>query len=328
MKKLVSGIKPTGNLTIGNYIGAIKQFIELQNQYESLIFVADLHSITVPQSKNELRHTIKNVVALYIACGLDPEKTTIYIQSENPYHAHLSWILECHSYIGELNRMTQFKDVAKKQNDTTITCGLYTYPVLMASDILLYDADIVPVGDDQKQHVELTRNIAERFNNRYGKTFKIPKPIIAKEGARIKDLQNPTKKMSKSDESDKGSILLLEPIESIRKKIMSAVTDTDNKIIFDELNKPGISNLITIYSTLENIPIKEVEQKFENASYKDFKIEVSNVIIKTLEPIQKKYQELINAKIIDSILDNGIKKVIHIAQNKCKEVEQKIGLGR
>jgi tryptophanyl-tRNA synthetase len=266
MERLVSGIKPTGGLTLGSYIGAIKQFIELQNNYESYVFVADMHAITVPQIKDELQRNIKDMVAIYLACGLDPKHTTIYIQSENPYHAQLSWILGCHTYLGELNRMTQFKDKNQKDGGSNLSCGLFTYPVLMASDIVLYDADIVPVGEDQKQHVELTRNIAERFNNKYGYTFKVPKPIIPKEGARIKDLQNPTKKMSKSDDDHRGCILLLDEEDAIRKKIMSAVTDSDNKIYFDEENKPGISNLMTIYATLNNMTIKEVEQKFEDSN--------------------------------------------------------------
>jgi tryptophanyl-tRNA synthetase len=328
MKKLISGIKPTGELTLGNYIGAIKQFIEFQKNYETYIFVADLHAITTPQDKTSLRKRIKDIVAIYIACGLNEKDTTIYLQSENPYHAHLGWMLNCYTYIGELNRMTQYKDTIKNESKGNITSGLYTYPVLMASDILLYDADIVPVGDDQKQHVELTRNIAERFNNKYGNVFIIPEPIIPKDGARIKDLQNPTKKMSKSSELDKGCILLLDSPQLIRKKIMSAVTDNDNKIIFDVKNKPGISNLITIYSSLEHITKKETEERFKDSNYGQFKDAVANSVIKTLEPIQKKYNELINSNVIDEILDKGIKKVLPLAEAKCKEVEEKIGLGR
>ncbi|MDD4643802.1 MAG: tryptophan--tRNA ligase, partial [Bacilli bacterium] len=224
MKRLVSGLKPTGGLTLGSYIGAIRQFIELQKNYESYVFVADMHAITTPQDKEELRKNIKDMVAIYLACGLDPNHTTIYIQSENPYHAQLSWILECHTYLGELNRMTQFKDKSQKIGKNTISCGLYTYPVLMASDIIIYDADIVPVGEDQKQHVELTRDITERFNKKYGDVFKVPMSIIPKEGARIKDLQDPTKKMSKSDDVHRGCILILDEEDVIRKKIMGAVT--------------------------------------------------------------------------------------------------------
>lgn len=328
MERLISGIKPTGGLTLGSYIGAIKQYVELQRDYESYVFVADMHAITVPQDRDELRKNIKDIVAVYIACGLDPEETTIYIQSENPYHAQLSWILECHTYLGELNRMTQFKDKNQKEGNQNLSCGLYTYPVLMASDIIIYDADIVPVGEDQKQHVELTRNVAERFNNKYGYTFKVPKPVVPKEGARIKDLQDPTKKMSKSDEDHKGCILLLDDEIIIRKKIMSAVTDSDNKVHFDEQNKPGISNLMTIYGSLSNISIEEVEDKFKDSNYGTFKKEVADAVVNTLIPIQKRYNEIINSSLIDDVLDRGIKKVREMAKNKCLDVQKKIGLGR
>ncbi|HHT38225.1 MAG TPA: tryptophan--tRNA ligase [Mollicutes bacterium] len=328
MERLVSGIKPTGGLTLGSYIGAIKQFVELHKNYETFVFVADMHAITTPQEKEKLRQNMKDIVAVYLACGLDPEKATLYIQSENPYHAQLSWILECHTYLGELNRMTQFKDKNQKQGDKNLSCGLYTYPVLMASDILLYDADVVPVGDDQKQHVELTRNIAERFNNRYGNTFKVPEPIIPKAGARIKDLQDPTKKMSKSDDDSRGCILLLDSEEVIRKKIMSAVTDSDNKIIFDEKNKPGISNLIMIYAALNNLKVEEVEEKFAGYNYGSFKSEVADAVINTLRPIQEKYKEIINSQLVEDVLDKGVEKVIKIAEAKCREVQEKVGLGR
>jgi tryptophanyl-tRNA synthetase len=224
--------------------------------------------------------------------------------------------------------MTQFKDKAQKRDSQVLSCGLYTYPVLMASDILLYDADIVPVGEDQKQHVELTRNIAERFNKKYGDTFKVPKPIIPKEGARIKDLQNPTKKMSKSDEDHRGSILLLDEEEVVRKKIMSAVTDSDNKIYFDEDAKPGISNLMTIYATLRNMNMKEVEEKFKDSNYGTFKREVADAVIDTLKPIQDKYKEIINSTLIDEVLNRGIEKVEGMAREKCRLVQEKVGLGR
>ena len=328
MERLVSGIKPTGELTLGSYIGAIKQYIELQKKYESYVFVADLHAITVPQEKEELRKNIKDIVAIYLACGLDYKKTTIYLQSENPYHAQLSWILECNTYLGELNRMTQFKDKNKKSDNKSLSCGLYTYPVLMSSDILLYDADIVPVGEDQKQHVELTRNIAQRFNNKYGETFKIPRPVIPAEGARIKDLQDPLKKMSKSDDDHRGSILLLDKEDVVRKKIMGAITDSDNKIYFDEENKPGISNLMTIYGSLCNMKLEEVEEKFKDSNYGTFKKEVADVIVETLEPIQNRYKDIISSFLIDEVLDEGLAKVIEIARTKCLEVQERVGLGR
>lgn len=328
MERLVSGIKPTGGLTLGSYIGAIKQFVELHKSYESYIFVADMHAITTPQEKKELRNNIRDMVAIYLACGLEPDNATIYIQSENPYHAQLSWILECNTYLGELNRMTQFKDKNRKEGSKSLSCGLYTYPVLMASDIILYDADVVPVGEDQKQHVELTRNIVERFNNKYGSTFKMPRPIIPEAGARIKDLQNPKMKMSKSDSDSRGCILLLDEENVIRKKIMSAVTDSDNKIIFDEENKPGISNLMMIYASLKDIKLDEVERKFVNSNYGEFKKAVADAVINTLKPIQEKYKEIINSSLIDEILNKGIEKVIPLAKDKCLEVQEKIGLGR
>jgi len=328
MERLVSGIKPTGVLTLGSFIGAIKQYIELQNNYESYIFIADMHAITVPQNRDELRNNIKSIVAIYLACGLDYNKTIIYVQSENPYHAQLAWILGCNTYLGELNRMTQFKDKNQQEGNQSITSGLYTYPVLMAADIILYDADVVPVGDDQKQHVELARNIVERMNNKYGDIFKLPKPLIPKVGARIKDLQEPNKKMSKSDGECKGSILLTDNEVIIRKKVMSAVTDGDNKIVFDEENKPGISNLITIYSSLSNSTIKEVEEKFKTLNYGEFKKEVADIIVNTLKPIQEKYSEYINSDLINKVLDRGLEKVLPLSAKKCAEVQNKIGLGR
>ncbi len=325
-KRLLSGIKPTGELTIGNYIGAIKQFVKMQEDYETYIFVADMHALTIYNDPKELHEKIRRITALYLACGLDPKKNTIFLQSENLYHANLSWVLECNSYIGELSRMTQYKEKSQNLNNNSITCGLFTYPVLMASDILLYDTDVVPVGIDQKQHVELARNIAIRFNNRYGTTFKVPEPIIPKEGAKIKDLQNPTKKMSKSDDNEKGYILLLDDIEKARKKIMSSVTDSDNKIKYDEENKPGISNLITIYSSLTDITIEETEKKFKDSNYGEFKKEVANVVCNFLEDIQKRYNEIINSNLVDQVLDEGNKKTTLLAKAKYEAVKNKIGL--
>ena len=240
MKKLLSGIKPTGELTLGNYIGAIKQFVKMQEDYESYIFVADLHALTVYNDPETLRRRTRDIIAVYLACGLNPEHTTLFMQSENLYHPLLGWVMECNSYMGEMSRMTQYKEKSKNKNESAISCGLFTYPDLMAADILMYDADVVPVGIDQKQHVELARNIAERFNNKYGDTFVVPEPIITKEGAKIYDLQEPTKKMSKTADNDKGCILLLDDIEKARKKIMSAVTDSESIVKYDPENKPGI----------------------------------------------------------------------------------------
>ena len=328
MKRLLSGIKPTGELTLGNYIGSIRQFIEMQKNYESLIFVADLHALTVYNDPKILNERIKKLVALYLACGLDPKETTIFLQSENLYHTALSWVLECNSHIGELNRMTQFKDKSQGKNNEAISCGLYTYPVLMASDIIIYDADVVPTGIDQKQHVELARNIAERFNNRYGYTFKIPEPVIPSVGAKIKDLQNPTKKMSKTEENPKGYILLLEEPNVARKKIMSAVTDSEAVVRYDEENKPGISNLMTIYSSLTNKTYEEIETEFKECNYGTFKTKVADEVEKLLTKIQSKYNEIINSNLVNEVLDEGIKKVLPISKEKLNEVYKKIGLGR
>lgn len=326
MERLLTGLKPSGELTIGSYLGSIKQMVEYQNEYETFMFVPDLHAITVSQNPEELKSRIRKNIALYIACGINPEKVTLYIQSENLYHANLSWILECNSYFGEMSRMTQFKD--KHSKGENITTGLFTYPALMASDILLYDADLVPVGKDQKQHVELARNIAERFNSKYGETFKVPSGLIPKTGAKIKDLVDPSKKMSKSEENYKGTILLLDSEKDIRKKIMSAVTDSDNKIYFDEENKPGISNLLTIYSSFKGINIKESEKIFENSNYGTFKKEVADVVATKLLEIQEKYQNIINSDLIDKILDEGRDKTIKLAKEKYEIVRKKIGLGR
>jgi len=329
MERLLSGIQPSGELTLGNYIGAIKNFVELQKEYESFVFIADMHSITVSQDPNSLQKKIRSLIGIYLACGLDPKHTSLFIQSENKYHANLSWILECNTYIGELNRMTQFKDKSSNKKDDGISCGLYTYPALMAADILMYDADVVPTGIDQKQHVELTRDLATRFNNKYGETFKIPKPIIPKLGAKIMDLQNPTKKMSKSSPIDhKGSIRLLDDLEIARKKIMSAITDSESIIKYDEANKPGISNLITIYSCLTNKSIKEIENEFDGNNYGTFKKCVADIVVDFLGNLQSKYNEIINSDIIDKVLDEGLAKTENIAKTKVIDVFNKVGLGR
>ena len=326
MKRILTGLKPSGELTLGSLIGGIKGTVERQSEYESFIFVPDMHAITVKQDPKELRERIRKNVALYIASGVDPEKNTIYLQSENLYHANLSWVLECTTYMGEASRMTQYKDKSGKGENVTV--GLFTYPILMASDILLYDADLIPVGIDQKQHVELARNIAERFNKTYGDTFKVPEPLIPKVGAKIMDLQNPTKKMSKSDESYKGVILLLDDEKTIRKKIMSAVTDSDAKIYYDPETKPGISNLLTIYSSLKNISIQETEKYFKDYNYGNLKKEVADLVVEVLLSIQEKYNNLINSTEIDEILNKGKEKTNKIAKEKMEEIFSKVGLGR
>lgn len=326
MEKILTGLQPTGSITLGNYIGSIRQVVKYQEMYDSYIFIADLHSITVPQDPETLRKNIKSLVGLYLACGIDPKKNKIFIQSENEYHANISWLLECCTYYGELSRMTQFKDKSKKSQN--FTSGLLTYPVLMASDILAYDVDYVPVGIDQKQHVELARDIAERFNNKFGETFKIPEPLIAKEGTKITDLQDPTKKMSKSAENKKGVIFLLDDLEAIRKKIMSATTDSEMLIKYDPENKPGISNLINIYISLTGKTIEETEKEFENSNYGEFKRNVANVVVDFVSKIQGRYNELMQSDELDKILDEGIKSVLPVAKAKYEEMKKKMGLGR
>ncbi len=327
MKKIFSGIKPSGDLTLGNYIGAITNFIKLQHEYECYFCVVDLHAITVPQIKLELKKRIKDIAAFYIACGIDPNKSTIFIQSEVHAHTELSWILECNTYIGELNRMTQYKDKANKVGTDGLSSGFYTYPVLMASDILLYDSDLVPVGEDQKQHVELTRDIATRFNNKHGDTFTIPEHLIPKVGARIMDLQEPTKKMSKS-ENDKGCILLLDEANIIRKKIMSAKTDSEMKIKYDVLNKPGISNLLSIFSIITKKSINSLENEFKNCNYGEFKKALANELINIIHPIQQKYENIRTSRELDEILDEGAKKANYLANKKVRKVKKRLGLLR
>lgn len=326
MKRILTGLKPSGELTLGSLIGGIKQSIKYQDEFDSFIFVPDLHAITVPQDANLLKMRIKKNVALYIACGIDPKKNTIYIQSENPYHTNLSWILECSTYMGEASRMTQYKD--KTSKGEVVSVGLFTYPILMASDILLYDADYVPTGIDQKQHVELCRDLAERFNKKYGETFKVPQPMIPETGAKIMDLQNPTKKMSKSEENPKGVILLLDDEKTIRKKIMSAVTDSDATICYDPENKPGISNLLTIYASLQEIGIAETVDHFKDYNYGNLKREVADVVVEKLSEIQTKYNEIINSDKLEQILNEGRDKSLLIAKAKYEEVITKMGLGR
>ena len=326
MKRVLTGLQPTGVITLGNYIGAIRQMAEVDDSTENFIFIADMHAITINQDPISLRNNIKSLVALYLACGIDPKKNTIYIQSDNPYIASISWMLECNTYYGELSRMTQFKDKSKK--NANFTSGLLTYPVLMAADILAMDIDLVPVGIDQKQHVELARDIAIRFNNKYGETFKIPEPVIKEDGTKIADLQNPNKKMSKSSESDKGVIRLLDDLKTVRKKIMSATTDSEMNIKYDPINKPGISNLINIYRSLTNKSISEVEEEFKDTNYGTFKTKVADVVVDLLADIQNKYNEILKSEYLDEILDNGAKINIEITKKFYEKMKKSIGLGR
>ena len=325
MKRILTGLQPTGEITLGNYIGAIRQVSKYQEEYDSYIFIADLHAITIPKEPEELRNNIKKLLNLYLACGIDPKKNKIFIQSDNEYHCNISWMLECNTYYGELSRMTQFKDKSRKNQ--SFTSGLLTYPVLMAADILAYDVDYVPVGIDQKQHVELARDLADRFNKKYGDTFKLPEPLITKEGTKIMDLQDPTKKMSKSSESKKGVIYLLDDLDIIRKKIMSATTDSDNYIKFDVEDKPGISNLINIYASLSGINIQEVEEKFKDSNYGEFKKEVANLVVEKVSTIQEKYNELLKSDKLEEILNDGIEAVRPMAKKKYEIMKQKLGLG-
>ena len=326
MKKILTGLKPTGELTLGNYIGAIKQMKQLQDNYESYLFVADLHALTVPQDPKELKRRIKDFLALYIACGIDPKKNMIYLQSENEFIPAISWLLECTTYHGEATRMIQFKEKSKQHKNFSV--GLLTYPILMAADILYADIDLVPVGIDQKQHVELARDIAIRFNKMYGDTFVVPEPLISETGTKIKDLKNPTKKMSKSEENPNGVILMLDDEKKIRKKIMGATTDSDMSVHFDEENKPGISNLMNIYSALTDCSIEDIEKEFEGANYGTFKKKVADVVVDVLTKIQTRYQELLTSDELDQILNEGITKSRELAKKKYLEMTKLMGLER
>ena len=328
MERLLTGLQPSGSLTIGNYCGSISQVANYQKKYETFLFVPDMHAITVPQDPDALHKNIINAVAMYIACGIDPELPDmhIYIQSENLYHANLSWILECHTPHGDLTRMHQFK--MKSAKNEAFTEGLVTYPDLMAADILLYDAKYVPTGIDQKQHVELARNLAERFNNRYGELFVIPEPLIPTVGAKIRDLQNPEAKMSKSAENPKGSIFLADDEKQIRKKIMSAVTDSDGEIRYDEENKPGVSNLLTLYSVFAEVSVEDAVKKSEGGGYGDLKKGVAEVVVPKIVSFQDKYNKIISSGIVDDVLDAGRDYSNKIAEEKYEKVRKAVGFGR
>mgnify|MGYP000101254906 FL=1 len=331
MKTLVSGIQPSGRLTLGNYLGAIKNFVALQDEgefEEFFVFIADLHAITVPKDPTMLRQSIKKLAALYLACGLNPEKITLFIQSEVHEHAEIGYLLQTITYIGELERMTQYKDKKAKQVEG-VSSALLTYPVLMAGDILLYNANGVPVGQDQKQHLELTRTLAERFNSKYSETFNIPDALIVKEGAKIMSLQDPSKKMSKSDPLEKASIYLDDSEAVIRKKIASAVTDSDGIIKYDEVNKPGISNLLNILSCCTNKSISDLETEFEGVGYGEFKKAVADAIITLLMPIQEKYEKILADKdYLNKVLDDGAQKASYFARKTLSKVKRKMGVGR
>lgn len=325
-KIMLTGLQPTGVITLGNYIGAIRQMVEYQEEYKSIIFIADMHAITVPIDSEVLAQNIRQLVALYIACGIDPKKNLIFLQSDNEYHANIAWMLECNTYFGELSRMTQFKDKSAKH--ANFTTGLFTYPVLMAADILAYGTHYVPVGIDQKQHVEIARDIAIRFNKKYGDTFVVPEPLIRAAGTKIMDLQDPTKKMSKSSESQKGVIRILDDVEVIKKKINSAVTDSIGKVNYDPENQPGVTNLINIYMSLSGLSKEEVVEKFADCNYGTFKKAVGELVADTFSKIQTRYNELINSDELDKILDDGRDAARAMAREKYEMMKKKIGLRR
>ncbi len=326
-KKIIfSGVAPSGNIHIGNYLGSLKQWVELQNtgEHQSIFCVVDEHAITTPQVPEKLRAKILEVFTLYLALGIDPEKSIIFIQSSVSEHAELGWILNTITPVGELERMTQFKDKSKKQK--SVLAGLLNYPVLMAADILLYKTNLVPVGEDQLQHIEMTRALAKKFNNAFGETFAIPEPILNKEGKRIMGLDDPTKKMSKSAQNPHNYVALLDSPETIREKIKSAVTDSGNEIKFDEKEKPAISNLLTIFSLFSGKSIAELEKGYAGKNYSVFKKDLAEAVIEGLSPIQKKYKELsANPDYIKKVLRQGAEKAKTIASQTMKEVREKIG---
>ncbi len=329
MKTIFSGIQPSGNgnLHIGNYIGAIKQWVDLQNEADCFFCIVDLHAITVVQDPKVLREKILEVAALYLACGINPEKAHIFIQSENPNHANLAWILNCFTPFGQLERMTQFKDKSAKQQEGT-TAGLFDYPVLMAADILLYQTDEVPVGEDQKQHIELTRDVAEKFNNKFGQVFKLPHPRILKETAKIMSLQNPTAKMSKSDKDSSGTINLLDDEKIITEKIKRAVTDSEGSVRFS-LEKPTVSNLLTIFSSVSGKSIEQLENEYKDRGYGDFKSGLTEAIINFLNPLQEKYNQIRGDEDgLRKILDEGRDYSIEKSSATLAKVKNLVGLGR
>ncbi|MDD4291224.1 MAG: tryptophan--tRNA ligase [Clostridia bacterium] len=326
MKKVVfSGVQPTGKLTLGNYLGAIRNWGQFQDDYECIYCVVDLHSITVKRVPAELRRQTYETLALYIACGIDPQKSILFVQSHVPAHAELTWVLNTITYVGEMNRMTQFKDKSSKHADN-INMGLMDYPVLMASDILLYKTDLVPIGADQKQHLEIARDIAIRFNAQYSDTFTVPDGYIPKVGAKIMSLQQPTQKMSKSDENEKASIYLLDDADAIVRKFRSAVTDSDGEVRFDEVNKPGISNLLGIYSLLSDKTIDEAEIEFANCGYSVFKDAVADAVIQKLAPIQAEQKRLLDDKdYLTEIMRQGAEKANCLARKTLSKVYRKVG---
>lgn len=323
-KRIFSGMQPSGVITLGNYLGALNNWTKLQDEYDCLYCIVDMHAITVRQDPAKLRKQARDLLVQYLAVGLDPEKNIIYYQSHAPQHAELAWILNCYTYMGELNRMTQFKDKSAKHAEN-INAGLFTYPVLMAADILLYQTDLVPVGEDQRQHLEITRDIAGRFNSIYGDTFKIPEAYIGKVGAKIMALQEPTKKMSKSDENQNNIITLMDDPKVIMNKIKRAMTDSDNEVRFSE-EKPGISNLLGIYCAVTGSTIEAAEREFVGLGYGAFKTAVGEAVVADLEPIQKRVKELeANKDYLDAIIKSGAEKAGRLAERTLTKVQKKVG---
>ena len=328
-KRIFSGVQPSAIPTIGNYIGAMKNFVALQDEYDCTYCIVNQHAITVPQDPKKLKQQTRSLAALYLAIGLDPEKSTIFVQSEVPAHAQAAWIVQCNVGVGELERMTQYKDKSQKQQ--SVSAGLLTYPPLMVADIVLYNAEVVPVGDDQKQHMELTRDFVERFNSRYGngnQLLVMPEPFIPKAGARVMSLQTQTKKMSKSDANVKEYISMLDEPSVIRKKIKSAVTDSSGVIEFDPAEKPGVSNLLTIFSAFSGESVESLVERFKGVGYGQFKEELADAIIAVMEPIQERYYELLKSDKLDEILDEGAKKANYVANKTLRKMEKAVGLVR
>ena len=324
MDHILSGIKPTGQLTLGNYIGAINKFVKLQDTGESFLFIADLHALTLPIEPEVLSTNSRDLAAFYLAAGLDPNKSNIFLQSDVSAHAELAIILQNYLYMGELSRMTQFKDKASKMKEEAIGLGLFAYPVLMAADIVLYDSKVIPVGEDQVQHVELARDLVKRFNNRYGEVLVMPRAEVAKVGARIMSLSDPTKKMSKSD--PKGDIYLKDDPAVMRKKIMSAVTDMEAHVHYDPEKQPGISNLMTILSSLTGKSFEDIEKEFEGKGYGDFKRAVADAVVNELEPLQQRAKQIIESGLVDKVLEQGAKRANEIASEVLARVQKAVGL--
>ncbi len=324
-KIILSGMQPTHRLMIGNYVGALRQWVQLQEEYDCLFAIVDLHALTVPQDPAKLRQRTLEVAALYLAAGIDPEKSIIFVQSHVPAHTQLTWVLSCFTYMGECSRMTQFKEKSAKQKN--INVGLFTYPILMAADILLYQADLVPVGADQKQHLELTRNLAQRFNHYYPNTFTVPEPYIPPIGAKIMSLQNPQKKMSKSDPEEKATLFLTDPPDVIRSKIRRAVTDSERTIAYDPEKRPGISNLVTLYHVATGKPIETIVAEFEGKGYKEFKEALAEALIEMLRPLQQRFHELMAEKTeLKNILRKGAEAAGQRAYRTLRKVYKKVGL--